>query len=252
MRDCNWAGRDPGSGKNALVVLESCLLVMISLVGDQWENVGYIKTFVAALVTWHCWHSRTPGCIHSEEYGEAMLSRLCAQCRLWTTITSLSGTSEIFVKLTQTLPGRKSLHFSLIEKCVMRCGSNVRKFILSLSVASLPMVQWKPPPLRVVEAVVWRSGDDLRFPRTFAAVPPRSFLFTVFHKYIRTLLRKNPPSNDLLIVLLQTVPPSTIAGQRNVDIQRVMQITRPPKPKPKPKPKPRKPLAKSAAPHPPP
>ena len=130
VRDCNWAGRDPGSGKNALAVQEACLLVMLSLVGDQWENVEYIKTLVAALVTWQCWHSRTPGCIHSEEYGEAMLSRLCAQCQVWTTITSLSGTSEIFVTLTQTLPGRKNLRFSLTEKCVMRYGSNLRMFIL--------------------------------------------------------------------------------------------------------------------------
>ena len=133
-----------------------------------------------------------------------------------------------------------------------RYGSNLRKFILSVSVASLPIVQWKPPPLRVVEAVVLRSVDDLRFPSTFAAVPPRSVLFSVFHKYIRTFLRKNPPSNDLLTVLQQTVPPSTIAGQRNVDIQRVMQITRLPKPKPKPKPKPGKPVARPGAPHPPP
>ena len=248
VRDCNWAGRDPGSWKNALAVLESCLLVMLSLVGDQWENVEYIKTLVGALVTWQRWHSRTPGCIHSEEYGEAMLSRLCAQCRIWTTITSLSGTSEIFVTLRQTLTGRKNLRFSLTEKCVKRYGSNLRKFILSVSVASLPIVQWKTPPLRVVEAVVLHSVDDLRFPSTFAAVPPRSVLFSVFHKYIRTLLRKNPPSDDLLTVLQQTVPQSTIAGQRNVDIQRVMQITRPPKPKPKPKPG--KPVAQPGAPHP--
>ena len=103
VRDCNWARRDPGSGKNALAVLESCLLVMVSLVGDQWENVEYIKTLVLALVTWQRWHSRTARCIHSEEYGEAMLSTLCAQCRIWTTITSLSGTTEIFVTLSQTL-----------------------------------------------------------------------------------------------------------------------------------------------------
>ena len=37
-----------------------------------------------------------------------------------------------------------------------------------------------------------------------------------------------------------------------MDIQRVMQITRPPKPKPKPKPKPWKPVAKLGAPPPPP
>ena len=55
-RECNWDGRDPGSGKNALAVLESCLLVMLFLVGDQWENVEDIKTLVATLVTWQRWH----------------------------------------------------------------------------------------------------------------------------------------------------------------------------------------------------
>ena len=175
---------------------------------------------MAALVTWQHWHSQTPGCIHSEGYGEAMLSRLCAQCRVCTTIASLSGTSENFVTLTQTRPGRKNLRFSLTEKCVMRYGSNLRKFIVCLLHPCLcnGIVQWKPPPLRVVEAIVLRSVHDLRFLGTFSAVPPCSFLFIVFHKYIRTLLRKNPPSDDLLTVLQQTVPPSMIAGQRNVDI----------------------------------
>ena len=42
-------------------------------------------------------------------------------------------------------------------------GSNLRKFIVSVSFASLPMVQWKPPSLRVVEALVLRSVDDLAF-----------------------------------------------------------------------------------------
>ena len=74
---------------------DTCFLVMLFLVEDQWDNVEYIKTLVAPIVTWQRWHSRTPGCIHSEEYGEAMLRRLCAQCRIWTTITSVSGTSEI-------------------------------------------------------------------------------------------------------------------------------------------------------------
>ena len=114
--------------------------------------------------------------------------------------------------------GRKNLRFSLTEKCVMPYGSNLRNFILSVFVASSPIVQCQPPPLQVVEAVVLRSVDDLCFPGTFAAVPPRRFLFTVFHKYIRTLLRKKPPSDHPFIVLRQTMPPSTTAGQRNVDI----------------------------------
>ena len=155
VRDYNWAGRNPGSGKNALAVLDSCLLVTLSLVGDQWENVEYIKTSVATPVTWQCWHSRTPGCIHNEEYGEAMFSRLYALCQFWSAITSLSGTPELFVTRTQSLLGRKNLRFALIEKCVMWYRSNVRKLIHSPPVASSPIVQWKPPPLRAVEAVAY-------------------------------------------------------------------------------------------------
>ena len=75
-RDCNRATRDPGSGKNALAVLESRLLGMLAVVGTKWKNVEYIKTLMCALLTWQRWHSRTPGCIHSKEYGEAMLTRL--------------------------------------------------------------------------------------------------------------------------------------------------------------------------------
>ena len=74
VRDCNWAGRDPGSGKHALAVLRSCLLGPVSLVGDQWENVEYIKTLVAALSTWQRWHSQTPGCFLGKEFGEVMLN----------------------------------------------------------------------------------------------------------------------------------------------------------------------------------
>ena len=224
---------------------------MLSLVGDEWENVEYIKTLVPDLVTWQRWHSRRARCIHSEEYGEAMLSRLCAWCRIWTTITSLNGTTEGFVTLSQAVTGWKNLRFSLTKKCVMRYGTNLRKFIMSVFVASLPIVEWMPPPLWVVEAVVLRSVGDLPFPRPFAAVPPGSVLFSVLQKYIRTLLRKNPQSDDLLTVVQQTVPLSTIAGQQNADGQRLMQITRPPKPKPKPQTKSGKRVAKHAAPPPP-
>ena len=79
----------------------------------------------------------------------------------------------------------------------------------------------------------------------------------IYYKYILQIynkgpcFRRTPPSDDFLTILQQTVSPSTIARQQNVDTQRVMQITRPPKPKPKPKPKPGKLVAKPTAPPPP-
>ena len=73
-------------------MLERYLLVMLAIVGTEWENVEYIKTLVCALLTCQRWHSWTTGCIHTEEYGEAMLSKLCAQCQVWSTKASPSGT----------------------------------------------------------------------------------------------------------------------------------------------------------------
>ena len=57
------------------------------------QDIGWCSGHMAALAL-------SPGCIHSEEYGEAMLRRLCAQWRIWTTITSPSGTCKIFVTLS--------------------------------------------------------------------------------------------------------------------------------------------------------
>ena len=142
--------------------LESCLLVMLAIVGTEWENVEYIKTLVCALLTWQRWHSRTRGCIHKEEYGEAMLSTLCAQCQVWSTKTSLSGALEVFITLAHTQRGRKHLRFSLTDKCVQRYGSNLRKFIFNVSVGNLPIVQWQTPTFRVVEAVHCLVGSYIR------------------------------------------------------------------------------------------
>ena len=149
-------------------MLESCLSVMLAIVGTKWENVEHIKTLVCALLTWQQWHSRTPGCIHNEQYGEAMLSRLCAQCPVWSTITFVSGTLEVFVSLAQTQRGRK--HLSLTDKCVQRYGSNLKKFIFNVFMGNLPIVRWQPPPLRIVEVVALHTVDALFF------LPLRLFL----------------------------------------------------------------------------
>ena len=75
-----------------------------------------------------------------------MLSRLSAQRQVWSTITSLSGTSEVFVTLAQTQRGKKHLRFSLTDKCVHRYGSSLGKFIFNVFVGHLPIVQWQTPP----------------------------------------------------------------------------------------------------------
>ena len=114
----------------------------------------------------------------------------------------------------------------------------LEEIFFNISVRHVPIVRWQPPPLCVVEGVAIRIVDALVFLGIFGAVPSRSSLFAIFHKYVRTLLCRNPPSNDLLNLLQQTVPPSRMERQRNAVIQQVREITRRAKPKPKPKLKP--------------
>ena len=133
----------------------------------------------------------------------------------------------IFVTLSQALTWRKDLRFSVTENCVMRYGSKLRKFNLSASVASLPIVQWKPPPFRLVEAVVLRSVHDLRFPGSLAAAPPLFFSLSSTKILVPWFVR-TPQAMTFLRLYIKRCLLQRLRGQRNSDFQRVMQNTPPP------------------------
>ena len=108
VRECNWEGQGAGSRIVAKHALEMSLLLMLNILKPEEQlAMEYVKTTAVALLFWSPWHSSSLGCIHSEELGEALLSRFSAHCRRNTACTSVLQSSDLFLTLPPSNPGRK-------------------------------------------------------------------------------------------------------------------------------------------------
>ena len=96
---------------------------------EKWLSTEYLRTNTVALLFWSDWHTRALGCLFSEEYGEAMLSRLLMRSREVGNAQSVQQTSDIFLTLPPTLPGEKKCQAVLTQKCT----KHVRLFIQNIS-----------------------------------------------------------------------------------------------------------------------
>ena len=125
-----------------------------------------MKTTAVALLFWSQWHSASLGCIHSEELGEALLSRFSAHCRRNTACTSVQQSSDLFLTLPPVQPGEKVLRGVLTERSVAMFSANLKQFILTAHTQSLPICV--PVPDYKVEVRRLDAVEDLTFPGTMS------------------------------------------------------------------------------------
>ena len=57
------------------------LSVLIRLRGTGVGHIRYVRTIMAALLSWYAWHDASPGVLHCEESCEAMLSKVTRRMR---------------------------------------------------------------------------------------------------------------------------------------------------------------------------
>ena len=138
--ECNWEGRGAGSGIVAKQALEMSLLLMLNILKPEEQlTTEYVKTTAVALLFWSQWHSASLGCIHSEELGEALLSRFSAHCRRNTACTSVQQSSDLFLTFPPVQPGEKVLRGVLTERSLAMFSANLKQFILTAHTQSLPI-----------------------------------------------------------------------------------------------------------------
>ena len=165
--ECNWEGRGAGSGIVAKQALEMSLLLMLNILKPEEQlTTEYVKTTAVALLFWSQWHFASLGCIHSEEQGEALLSRFSAHCRRNTACTSVQQSSDLFVTLPPVQPGEKVLRGVLTERSVAMFSANLKQFILTAHTQSLPICV--PVPDYKVEVRRLDAVEDLTFPGTMS------------------------------------------------------------------------------------
>ena len=104
VRECNL------EGLVAKQALEMFLLLMPNILKPEEQSAReYVKTIAVALLFWSQWHSSSLGCIHSEELGEALLSRFSGHCRRNSACTNVQQSSDLFLTLPLLQPGDKVL-----------------------------------------------------------------------------------------------------------------------------------------------
>ena len=164
VRECNWEGRGAGSRIVAKQALDTSLLLMLNILKPEEQlATEYVKTTAVVLLFWSQWHSSFLGCIHSEELGEAVLSRFSAHCRRNTACTSVQQSSDLFLTLPPVQAGEKVLRGVLTERCVAMFSANVKQFILTAHTQSMPIRV--PVPDYKVEVRRLDAVDDMSFPR---------------------------------------------------------------------------------------
>ena len=77
VRECNWSGESYGTGSRAQEVLQLNLCLLRRLRRGPCDTVlKYERTIMCTLLYNSTWHQDLPGQVHSEEFGEGMLSKL--------------------------------------------------------------------------------------------------------------------------------------------------------------------------------
>ena len=134
VRECNCNGRSLNSSAAAKECIEmSTVLMMNILPSEKWVSTEYLRTNTVALLFWSDWHTRALGCLFSEEYGEAMLSRLLMRSREVGNAPSVQPTTDIFLTPPPpTPPGGKKCQGVLTQKSVHKYTKHVRLFIQNI------------------------------------------------------------------------------------------------------------------------
>ena len=115
MREYNWNGRSLNSSaaaKNCIGM--STVLMMNIILSEKWMSNEYLRTNTVALLFWSDWHTRALGCLFSEEYGEAMLSRLLIRSREVGNAQLVQQTTDNFLTLPPNAAAKECIGMSTV------------------------------------------------------------------------------------------------------------------------------------------
>ena len=152
-----------------------------------------MRTNTLALLFWSDWHTRALGCLFSEEYGEAMRSRLLMRSREVGNAQSVQQTTDIFLTLPPTPPGQKKCQGVLTEKSVDKCTKHVRLFFQNIS------HPWFPIAVLVEDKYVVKRLDEvlrMQFPGLLSRTrdTEQQFMSVVRHRLLCLIAKTKIPN----------------------------------------------------------
>ena len=197
VRSCNWDGRTYGSAIYARTALQWVLCILLRLSPDDAHKVKYIKTFSLALLMWTPWHSATPGCMHSEEGCEALLSKVTRDLRKHPTRTDHDHYFDIFILTKQAKNELLNKKGGLSDAVVQNLRGRLQAFLNSNSL--LPHIQWTSEKVCVVGDGFNRKMESPETP--FTTLLDRSKVQEELIRSLKSLTSSTPVSRVLAELL---------------------------------------------------
>ena len=189
VRQCNWEGRELGSGLGARRALEYALFLLLRLSEGRENTVKYIKTVSLALLLWRPWHTTLPGCYYSEEFGESMLAKLTALLRTRPTFTAHADVADLF-HLVEPTRGTKARRGGLSQENIDDVVTRVRQLVATQGRCCVPRVAWSSGPKSAVRGT-WEPAT-LWLPRTLRDGLPMGSYCTAMRRALQVMVQSRP------------------------------------------------------------
>ena len=224
VRECNWSARERATGYVAEQACQYGFLLLLALTFPKEDTMEYIRCMAVHLLSWTSWHTSLPGAAYSEEFGEAMLSRLAQLCCRFRNACTVDEVGDLFLCCVPDLTGQaKDLVASRIPKgYITRVSANMRLLINTVSMGGkVPFAGFDPKSFLITPKSEWDM--QYKFPLSWNDLHNEEGLITdILVKSVHTLVNssRNPTSDqeDLLKSTFGTLSDDALA-ERNHNLR---------------------------------
>jgi hypothetical protein len=213
LRDLNWGCRAAGTGREARRFLTYALLTLRGLLGDACSSDEYVRGIGLALIMWTPWHSAIPGCLYTEEYNEAALSRLGQLCRSHPHAITCAEVMDLYLLVEPANQGWHRLHQASVPTNILQRVAQGIVDLVNNGAAGVSFVPWIADRQEPVAQAQWSTTHD--WPLTLSDTwTPEAVKETL--RAIQVILhRQNAvPSEEVQRRLRQHVPSRNSATRR--------------------------------------
>jgi hypothetical protein len=190
VRSCYWEHRDHGSGDQARQALLYSLVLLLDLQRGLELRSEYIRSILAALLTWTPWHDRAPACLFVEEVNEALLSRLASSCLRHPNCVGADEVEDLFVLLQPKQPAAPRVgHHSVTLRLTQAVAAHLG-YCCATHPDRLSHTPWRSQRVCVAEPT-W-ANVAYRFPSGREVCSPET-LGHVVTCVLRRLVQTPPP-----------------------------------------------------------
>ena len=218
VRECHWVLRQRGTGAHAQKTLQTALLLLLQLLGDDAHKEEYVRSLCVALTLWRQWNSQIPGCCYSGEPNEAGLSRLGSASAKHPHATSTQDVNNLYILVNSAKMGVKDIRpSSITERWQQQVERHVDHFVRHKGMYAF----WMPfvSGVGAQTTVEANLPGHYAFPGPLSAAPATSVVRDIFHYEVQCLVESRQLHTATVEAMDATYTKRTTADKNALDTQ---------------------------------